>query len=149
MSQISTFETEVFESAASAGTITYTPVKLRDGLATLSGVEEETTIFDNGGQISATVSVRAGKAADLINGTQRVKRKFILRGRLPVTVVGLTAGGDVGDVIDYIDIDFTIASPVEATSDQLLSAVSFGNKDNGPLGSTWVEDMLINGYEPY
>lgn len=150
MSQIDTFEVETFASAASDSTIEYTPQRLRDGVAYMVGSDgSASSNFDTNGQLTATASVRSGRSADLINNVKRVKRKFVLKGRLPVTTPGMTAGGVVGDVVDYIDVEFTIAAPVEATQDQLLSAMSFGDRNNGPLGSAWVEDMLISGLEPY
>lgn len=149
MSQLDDVSFETFASGVADSTIQLEPASQRNGLFTLkSDPFGASDGFVEGESAIATFSVRPGRSADLVNGIKRIKRKFTMKLRLPVPTPGLIAGA-VGSVTDYIDVDFTIATPVEATLDQLYAALSFVDRVNGVPAQGWVEEMLVEGKEPY
>lgn len=129
---------------------TLVPAQQRNGVITLYGTESESGLDGFGAlpddsRMVASYSVRPGKPADLINGGKRVKRKFVAKVRVPVVVPAAVAGA-VTDVIDYIDAEMTLATPVEAESHQIDNAVDFFS---GTISAAWVEEMVKKGYEPF
>lgn len=139
----------VDDSDTENGAISFTPASIRNGLVTCYGNEQAPgTMLPAGSRATATFSVRSGKPADLINGGARVKRKTTIKLRLPVEVPALVSGS-VADVIDYVDAELVIASPVETGVDVLRTAQKFFSRNNGILETNWVEEMIENGYEPY
>jgi hypothetical protein len=119
------------------------PLKNRNGVFEFAALNSEDTVLDASTvPVYATASVRAGRAADFINNITRVKRKFVWKLRLPIEVPG-----EDGNIIDYIDVESVISTPVEADTDQLATALvnlNFSITNNGCL-----LDMVTKGEEPF
>jgi hypothetical protein len=145
MSQLQELVCNVLDSEKDVlGVVTLTPSSVRNGLVTMRGKEDNTLNLPAGGLVTATYSVRQGRPSDPNNGAKRIKRKVIAKVRVPVTVPGVVSG----DVIDYVDIDLTVAAPVEADPGSIYTGLNFMSLDGGAMNQ-WVEDMILNGNEPY
>lgn len=151
MSQLTTIPVLTMEKdGVTTSSVTLQPALQRAGVVTMVGSEDTPAVFPENTRVTATYSVRPGKAADLINGGKRVKRKFTTKVRLPIEVPALVAG-QVTSVIDYIDAEMVLAAPVEAELTELQNAIRFFGDGSvgGPMSTTWVEEMYAKGYEPF
>lgn len=124
------------------------PVSNRNGLTVLKGSEVTPTVLPADTNVQVTTSVRQGKPFNPINNTARVKRKFVMKVRVPVSVPGLVAGA-AGTVIDYVDVDLTIAAPVEAGDGAIATAHRLVSDGEYAIVTTWVRDMILEGNEPF
>jgi hypothetical protein len=149
MSQLDDVSHSDFVGGVETNTVEYKPSSIRSGLVTLRTEPfPDNSPFVKGERGIATFSVRAGRPVDFVNNTKRIKRKMVCKCRLPVATPGMIAGAP-GSIVDYIDVELTVSTPVEATEDQLYSAIHFAHLTDGVFGQGWVEDMLVNGNEPY
>jgi len=130
------------ESQTEVTPLTVKPVRTRNGVFEFTTTHASDTVLSMSSvPLSVTASVRAGKAADFIYNTPRVKRKSVVKIRLPIT----TPGAD-GDIIDYIDVETSIAAPVEATESQLVTAMLMMTEIRQ---NQCLYEMCTQGAEPY
>jgi len=146
MSQLNSLTCSILDAEKDVqGIVTLVPSSVRNGLVTIKGKEDNPLALPANGIVQATYSVRQGRPADPNNGTKRIKRKVIIKARVPVQVPGVVSGVDV---IDFVDVDLTLATPVEADSGAIYTGLNFISLDGGAMNQ-WVEDMILNGNEPY
>lgn len=127
------------------GGFSVTPARDRNGVYEYSGVQNNGSIFSAHPSLRITASVRPGTPANFVSKVARVKRRTTLKFAIPIDVPG-----EVGTIVDYINVDVVFSSPVEATEAQVRHALSmvagcaFDENATQPL-----RDMLVNGREPY
>lgn len=129
-------------SGLGGGDYSLIPANTRNGVFTWTGQPEEAdSLYDTGLPIVATASVRPGRSADFTTGVERVKRKTIVKMRIPVHVPGAD-----GDIVDYIDTSIELSAPVECSPTQVgVAAIAAG----GLFGTAPIDDMVGAGREPY
>lgn len=132
----------------STGAITLEPKSSRNGVFQFEGSESTPTLLPADTRLAFSASVRPGRAHDFSSGQPRIKQKTILKARVPVEVPGLVAGS-VGDVVDYVDVELTIAQPVETGADVIETVKELFSVDDGIFDTDWINDMIANGREPY
>lgn len=123
-------------------TVALKPVRSRQGVFTFSGKGEDTAIFPNLLPMTLTASVRPGRAADYINKVTRVKRRTIVKVKLPLQVPG-----EEGPINDNIDVELVVSSPVDATDDQMRTAIMAASQ--ATVSTECLQDMFVNGAEPF
>lgn len=128
------------------GQIVLLPNRARNGIYEYTGKEvngEPGVILDTAFS-KVTASVRPGVPADFANGKARVKRRTTIKVSLPISTPGAE-----GNITDYITVDFVLSAPVEATANQLRTALNSVHTavydgSNSPLA-----DLVVNGREPF
>jgi hypothetical protein len=119
------------------------PIRSRNGVFEFAVTSSSDTVLAIGSvPVAVSASVRAGKAADFVYNTPRVKRKSVIKIRLPITTPGVD-----GDIIDYIDVETSIAAPVEATEAQIVTAML--NMSELYINNQCLYELCVNGAEPY
>jgi hypothetical protein len=125
---------------------TLTPKRNRNGIFEWSGrnaLDDKLSTADTAAPIVATASVRAGTAANPVTLAERVKRKSVFKVRIPVDTKN--AAGDT--VLDYCDVDLTIATPVGTSDGVNRSAmVALGELI---IDHATLVDIVFYGNEPY
>lgn len=147
MAQNNTFQIKMIaaEDGTQNGQITMVPSKARAGVFEYlsSGFVGAPGIFPEGVPTRLTASVRSGNAANFVTGVRRIKRRAVIKVELPISVPGAD-----GDIIDYINVDFTLSNPVEATPDQIATALNAAATAVYALNSP-LKDVVEYGREPY
>lgn len=90
-----------------------------------------------------SAAVRPGRDADFVTGTPRIKRRVTAKYAFPIDVPGETS-----DIVDFINIDFTMSLPVVANERQIRSAVKAVG-DSFFVSGSCLKDLVIHGHEPY
>lgn len=141
----------IWQTAAVGGTqngqIVLSPSRSRNGIYEYTGntVNGEEGVISDEAFTKLTASVRPGTPADFSTGKARVKRRSSFKVALPISVPGPNGSS----IIDYINVDFTLSNPIEATADQLRTALNSVHTAAYDGAASPLADLVVNGREPF
>lgn len=147
MSQNKMIEIEAMGSEGT-GKIQLVPLRSRNGVFEYAGRNTiGTTFFSTLADTRLSASVRQGTLADKSKNVARIKQRVTLKIALPVT---LSQPGDEGHpVIDYVNVDTVVSSPVGVNQYHIAGAVNAFHNAAFVSPESPLLDLLVYGREPF
>lgn len=136
----------VDNTGSQAGVLTLVPTRARNGIFEYAGnnLAGSIDIITSAAFSRLSVSVRPGSPANFVSKVPRVKRRSTMKLALPVLVPG-----EEGNIVDYINLDVVLSSPVEANESQIRTALRSAELAAFDSLSSPLKDLVVNGREPF
>lgn len=136
-------------TGAQNGQFTFSPVNSANGVFSYRRTEDagdSATVAVPNLPFVMTASVRRGTPHVQGNPSQRVKRKLTFKAGLPINVTF----PDSSTVGDFVNVEVSISTPVEASAMAIRNAVALVNEALfNQVGDSPLAEMVTQGFEPY